>query len=181
MMLDEELARAALLGDGRSSADEDKISEDHIRPIATDADLYSVKIDVAADTNGSYAVPIIDAAIRSRKLYKGSGNPTFFTTEDVLADMLLIKDEIGHYMYNNVGDLATRLRVKEIVTVPVMEDHLGIMVNMADYTFGADKGGAINMFDDFDIDYNQQKYLIETRCSGALVKPYSALVFNAET
>ena len=178
MMLEEELARAFLLGDGRESADEDKISEDHIRPIVTDDDLYSVKVTV---NNSTDAKQVIRSAIRARKNYKGSGNPTFFTTEDMLTEMLLLEDNMGHFMYQSAQALATVLRVKEIVTVPVMEgtDYLGIIVNLNDYNVGADKGGAVSMFDDFDIDYNQQKYLIETRCSGALVKPYSAIVLIA--
>ncbi len=178
MMLNEEIARAILLGDGRLSADPDKIGEDHIRPIATDDPLYSVQVTL----NSTDAADFIRAAIRARKLYKGSGNPTLFTTEDMLTEMLLLEDNIGHFMYSSVQALATVLRVKEIVTVPVMEnnDVKGIIVNLNDYNVGADKGGAVSMFDDFDIDYNQQKYLIETRCSGALVKPYSALVFFTE-
>lgn len=176
LMLDEEIARAILIGDGRDGASDDKISEDHIRPIATDADLYSIKVGLTSND----AKDFIRAAIRSRKLYKGSGNPTLFTTEDMLTEMLLLEDKMGHFMYPSVQALATVLRVKDIVTVPVMENGtvLGIIVNLNDYNVGADKGGAVNMFDDFDIDYNQQKYLIETRCSGALIKPYSALVFN---
>lgn len=179
MMLDEEIARAILVGDGRLSSDDDKISEDHIRPIVSDADLYTIKKDVAAVANEELPKTIIKAAIKSRKDYRGSGTPTFFTTEDMLADMLLLEDGIGHLLYTSEAQLATTLRVKEIVTVPVMSaDIYGIIVNMADYNVGADKGGAINMFDDFDIDYNQQKYLIETRCSGALTKPYSAIVLR---
>jgi len=176
MMLDEEIARAILIGDGRLSDDEDKISEDHVRPIANDADLYAVKIELTSDD----AKEFIRNAIRARKQYKGSGNPTLFTTEDMLTEMLLLEDNMGHFMYTSSQALATVLRVKEIVTVPVMEngDVYGIIVNLNDYNVGADKGGAVNMFDDFDIDYNQQKYLIETRCSGALTKPYSALVFK---
>lgn len=193
IMLEEELARAALIGDGRSNASSDKINENHIRPIAKDADLYAVKVPVAA--GNSLAVSFIEAAIRARKDYKGSGNPVLYTTEDMLTEMLLIKDLNQRYIYTSVDALATTLRVRKIVTVPVMEgveipittisgassttsnqDLYGIIVNLQDYTIGADKGGAINMFDDFDIDYNQEKYLIETRCSGALTKPYSALV-----
>lgn len=181
MMLDEEIARAILIGDGRASADEDKISEDHIRPIVSDEDLYAVKVSLTSND----AKDFIRAAIRSRKQYKGSGNPVLFTTEDMLTEMLLLEDNMGHFMYTSPQALATVLRVREIITVPVMEgsEYLGVIVNLNDYNVGADKGGAVNMFDDFDIDYNQQKYLIETRCSGALVKPYSALVFkvSAET
>ena len=186
MMLNEELARAYLIGDGRLPSDDDKISEDHIRPIANDADLFTIKTAVtypANATDSDKAKAIIKAAVKSRKNYKGSGNPTFFTTEDVLTDMLLIEDGIGHKMYKTEAELATSLRVSKIVTVPVMEGHqvggknlLGIIVNLQDYNVGADKGGAVNMFEDFDIDYNQEKYLIETRCSGALTKPYSAII-----
>lgn len=193
MMLDEEIARAVLIGDGRLSSSDDKINETNIRPIWTDDELYSVKavIEVAAeDTADDKAKKFIKAAIKNRKQYKGSGNPTLFTTEDVITDCILIEDTTGRRIYNTVADLATALRVKEIVTAEPMENctrdvdgkvHtlLGIIVNLADYNVGADKGGAVNMFDDFDIDYNQQKYLIETRCSGALVKPYSALVFES--
>lgn len=200
MMLDEEIARAILVGDGRLSSDDDKIKEDCIRPVWTDADLYTVKalIDTtSATTADQKAKAFIRTAIKARKNYKGSGTPTLFTTEDVLTDCLLIEDTNGRVIYDSVDKLATALRVKEIVTVPVMENltrdvagtgsessknftHTlwGIIVNLADYNVGADKGGAINMFDDFDIDYNQQKYLIETRCSGALIKPYSAITLE---
>ena len=192
MMLDEEIARAILVGDGRLSSSDDKINESNIRPIWTDADLFTVKATVAVDaaaTDDDKAKAFIKTAIKSRKDYKGSGNPTLFTTEDVVTDCLLIEDTVGRRIYNSVADLATTLRVKEIVTVEVMEGltrkvgsntHtlMGIMVNLADYNIGADKGGAVNMFDDFDIDYNQQKYLIETRCSGALIKPYSAIAIE---
>ena len=185
-MLDEEIARAILVGDGRLSSSDDKINESNIRPILTDEDLYTIKanITVAADATGSEkAKAFIDAVIRSRKEYKGSGSPTLFTTEDMVTECLLLEDTIGHKLYKSEAELATTLRVKEIVTVEVMEgvqdknshDVAGIIVNLADYNVGADKGGAVNMFDDFDIDYNQQKYLIETRCSGALIKPYSAI------
>ena len=186
MMLNEELARAILIGDGRLSSDEDKISEDHIRPVANDADLFTIKkaVTVAQNaTDDDWAKAIIRAAVKARKDYKGSGNPTFFTTEDVLTDMLLLEDGIGHKIYKTEAELATALRVTKIVTVPVMEGHqvggkdlIGIIVNLQDYNVGADKGGAVNMFEDFDIDYNQEKYLIETRCSGALIKPYSAII-----
>lgn len=184
--LDEELARAILIGDGRSSVDEDKISEDHIRPILTDASLFTVHITVTAgSTDAETAKNTIDAAVRGRKEYKGSGNTILFTDEDHLADLLLLEDGIGHKLYKSEQELATAMRVKRIVTVPQLEglvydskDILGIIVDLKDYRVGADKGGAVNMFDDFDIDYNQQKYLIETRCSGALSKPYSALVLE---
>ena len=186
LMLDEEIARAILIGDGRLSSSDDKINETNVRPILTDDDLYTVKanITVAANATGSEkAKAFIDAVIRARKEYKGSGNLTLFTTEDMVTECLLLEDSMGHKLYKSEAELATTLRVKEIVTVEVMEgvkdknshDVAGIIVNLADYNVGADKGGAVNMFDDFDIDYNQQKYLIETRCSGALIKPYSAI------
>ena len=186
LMLDEEIARAILIGDGRLPSSDDKINETNVRPILTDEDLYTVKanITVAANATGSEkAKAFIDEVIRSRKEYKGSGNPTLFTTEDMVTECLLLEDGMGHKLYKSEAELATTLRVKEIVTVEVMEgvqdknshDVAGIIVNLADYNVGADKGGAVNMFDDFDIDYNQQKYLIETRCSGALIKPYSAI------
>ena len=186
LMLDEEIARAILVGDGRLSSSDDKINETNVRPILTDEDLYTVKanITVASNATGSEkAKAFIDEVIRSRKDYKGSGNPTLFTTEDMVTECLLLEDSMGHKLYKSEAELATTLRVKEIVTVEVMEgvkdknshDVAGIIVNLADYNVGADKGGAVNMFDDFDIDYNQQKYLIETRCSGALIKPYSAI------
>ena len=186
LLLDEEIARAILIGDGRLSSSDDKINETNIRPILTDEDLYTVKADITVATNATgseKAKAFIDEVIRSRKEYKGSGNPTLFTTEDMVTECLLLEDGIGHKLYKSEAELATTLRVKEIVTVEVMEgvqdknshDVAGIIVNLADYNVGADKGGAVNMFDDFDIDYNQQKYLIETRCSGALIKPYSAI------
>ena len=192
LMLDEEIARAILVGDGRLSSSDDKINESNIRPIWTDEDLYTVKalVSVAAGADeDTKAKGFIRAAIKARKDYKGSGNPTLFTTEDVLTDCLLMEDGMGRIIYESPEKLANVLRVKEIVTVPVMEnltrtvdtkthELMGIIVNLADYDVGADKGGAINMFDDFDIDYNQQKYLIETRCSGALIKPYSAIAIE---
>ena len=189
MMLNEEIARAILIGDGRLSSSDDKINEQNIRPIASDAELYSVRVPVnvsASATTDDKAKAMIRAAVKARKEYKGSGNPTFFTTEDWLTDALLLEDTMGHRLYKNESDVAAAMRVSNIVTVPVMEgakgpnggDLIGIIVNLNDYNVGADKGGAINMFDDFDIDYNQQKYLIETRCSGALTKPYSALVLE---
>jgi hypothetical protein len=191
-MLNEEIARAILIGDGRVAGTDDKISEDNIRPIMTDEDLYTVKgtISVAAtDPEDELPRQFIRKAIRMRKDYKGSGNPTLFTTEDMVANCLLMEDANGRFIYETVDRLAAVLRVKEIVTVPVMEnvtgpqggDLLGIFVNLNDYNVGADKGGAVNMFDDFDIDYNAQKYLIETRCSGALVRPYSAMVIENDT
>lgn len=189
MMLDEEIARAILVGDGRSSSDDDKINEMNIRPISRDDDLYCVKAPVAvaaAATEDEIAKAFIRTVIKSRKEYKGSGSPTLFTTEDVITNCLLLEDKNGRVIYDTVDKLATALRVKEIVPVEVMENAktmvnkvekplMAIMVNLVDYYVGADKGGAINMFDDFDIDYNQQKYLMETRCSGALVKPFSAI------
>ena len=195
MMLDEEIARAILVGDGRLSSSDDKINETNIRPIWTDEDLYTIKATVTTSSSASdedNAKAAIKAIIKSRKNYKGSGNPTLFTTEDFVTDCLLIEDTTGRRIYNSVTDLATTLRVKEIVTVEVMEglkrtvesdthNLIGIIVNLADYNVGADKGGAVSMFDDFDIDYNQQKYLIETRCSGALIKPYSAIAIESVT
>lgn len=193
MMLDEEIARAILIGDGRLPSDDDHINEQNIRPVWTDEDLFTVKCKIDAATSASSddkAKAFIKCAIKSRKNYKGSGNPVLFTTEDVVTDCLLLEDQIGRRLYNSVSDLATALRVSEIITVPVMEgakrqnsegekvELLGLVVNLSDYNVGADKGGAVNMFEDFDIDYNQQKYLIETRCSGALVKPYSALAIE---
>lgn len=191
-MLDEEIARAILVGDGRLSSSDDKINEQNIRPIWTDEDLYTVKAMMESDMKASRedaAKDFIKTVIRSRKQYKGSGNPTLYTTEDVITECLLIEDTTGRRIYNSVNDLATTMRVKEIVTVEVMEGLTrttskgdvqlqGIIVNLSDYNVGADKGGSINMFDDFDIDYNQQKYLIETRCSGALTKPFSAIAIE---
>ena len=193
MMLDEEIARAVLVGDGRLTSDDDHISEEHIRPIWKDAELYTINSVIeleGTETEDDIAKSFIRTAIKARKDYKGSGNPILFTTEDFLTDMLLLEDKIGHPLYDSVEKLATKLRVSQIVTVEVMEDltrevgdktHtlMGIIVNPADYNIGADRGGAVNMFDDFDIDYNQQKYLIETRCSGALIKPYSAIAIES--
>ena len=189
MMLNEELARAYLIGDGRLASSDDKINEQNIRPIVSDAELYSVKKKVtigASATDNDKATAFIKAVVKARKDYKGSGNPTLFTTEDMITNCLLLTDTTGRDLYTDEAQLAKKLRVKELVPVPPMENAkgaeggalLGIMVNMADYNVGADKGGEVNLFDDFDIDYNQQKYLIETRCSGALVKPYSAIVFE---
>ena len=185
-MLDEELARAYLIGDGRLASSDDKINEQNIRPIMKDDELFTIQAEVEVASTASaddVAKAFIRKAIKARKDYKGSGNPTLFTTEDLLTDMLLLEDQIGHALYADEAALARKLRVREIVTVPVMEgvqgknggELLGLIVNMNDYNVGADKGGAINMFDDFDIDYNQQKYLIETRCSGALIRPFSAI------
>lgn len=194
--LNEELARAFLIGDGRSSAADDKIQETHIRPIWTDDDLFTVKREVTVGTTeGETASNLIDDTIRARKEYKGSGNPTLFTSEDVLAEMLLLKDKNGVRLYKSVDELATAMRVAKIVTIPQFENLTrevsaggkkdtftlkAIMVNLADYTVGADKGGAVSMFEDFDIDYNQEKYLIETRCSAALTVPKSAIVFETK-
>lgn len=190
MMLDEEIARAILVGDGRLASSDDKINESNIRPIWKDEDLYNIKSTIevdAAATADQKAKAFIRACIKSRKNYKGSGDPTLYTTEDVVTDCLLLEDMNGRVIYDTMEKLRTALRVKEIVTIPVMEgltrtndegetlNLMGIIVNLTDYNVGADKGGAINMFDDFDIDYNQQKYLIETRCSGALIKPFSAI------
>ena len=191
-MLEEEIARAILVGDGRNPSSDDKINEQCIRPIWTDDDIYTVKrsVPVTSSTKeDEKAKAFIKACIRSRKDYKGSGNPVMYMDEDVLTECLLIEDTNGRIIYDSVDKLATALRVKKIVTVPVMENLTrtvgsnthklaGIYVNLADYNVGADKGGAVNMFDDFDIDYNSQKYLIETRCSGALTKPYSAVAIE---
>ena len=196
MMLDEEIARAILVGDGRSASSDDKINEMNIRPIWKDEDLFTIKSTIevdAAATADQRAKAFIRACIKSRKNYKGSGTPTLFTTDDVLTDCLLLEDANGRVIYDTEEKLRTALRVSDIVTVPVMEglkrnddesnslDLMGIIVNLADYNVGADKGGAVNMFDDFDIDYNQQKYLIETRCSGALIKPFSAIALEMKT
>lgn len=186
MMLNEELARAYLIGDGRLASDDDHINSDNIRPIMNDADLFVIRWSVSG-SDDTRAKNFIKASIKSRKNYRGSGNPVLFTTEDMLTDMLLLEDQIGHKLYKTEQELATALRVSRIITVPVMENVtdkdsktlLGIIVNLNDYNVGADKGGSINFFEDFDIDYNQQKYLIETRCSGALIKPFSAIVLRA--
>lgn len=190
MMLDEEIARAILVSDGREADSEDKINEENIRPIWKEDDMYAHHIELANDFKPT---DFIESIIRSRKLYKGSGSPTLFITTDTLVDMLLLKDEMGRYLYNTEAELISKLRVSRIVEVPVMENQkrtvgsgatayetqlLAIYVNLKDYTVGADKGGQISMFDDFDIDYNQYKYLIETRMSGCLIHPKSALVFE---
>ena len=199
-MLDEEKARAILIGDGRAADAEDHISPDHIRPIATDSYLYTVKVPVnvaTGYTGATLAKEFIDGVIRSRKLYKGTGKPSLYTTEDMLTECLLLEDGIGHKLYKSTQELATTLRVEEIVTAEPMENHritfttendetvankllLGVIVNLEDYRVGADNGGETNTFEDFDIDFNQYKYLIETRCSGALVKPFSALTYYVE-
>lgn len=192
MMLEEEIARAQLVGDGRLSASDDKIKEDKIRPIATDNSVYTLEVQIPVNATVSQ---MIDQIILGRKKYKGTGTPTFFTTPDINGDMLLLKDTTGRRLYNTESDLAAGIRAKEIVEVPVMENKVieitpatteakglqkrlvGISVNMNDYSLGADKGGSIAMFDDFDIDFNQYKYLIETRCSGALTMPHSAIAY----
>lgn len=192
MMLDEELARAFLIGDGRLASSDDKIDENCIRPIAKDEDLFTVHVDVtvaSSATDDDKAKGFIRTVIKTRKLYKGSGNPVLFTTEDMLTDMLLLTDEMGRDLYADEAALARKLRARKIVTVPVMEGVngkngnplVGVMLNLNDYNVGADRGGSVNMFDDFDIDYNAQKYLIETRCSGALTVPYSAMAFEMKT
>ena len=179
LKLDEELARAFLVGDGRLADDESKISELHIRPIINDSDLYTIKKTVTPASGESEAHALINTIIRSRSEYRGSGNPIMFTTEATLADMLLLEDTTGRRIYKDVTELATALRVSRIVTFPYMpSDILAFYVNLNDYNVGADKGGSVNMFEDFDIDYNQQKYLIETRCSGAMIKPFSAVVLK---
>lgn len=178
MMLNEEIARVILIGDGRDILDDAKVNEDNIRPIAFDQHLYAHKVDVAANVRGAN---LIETMIRNRKHYKGTGRPKLYTTDEILIDLLLVKDRIGRRLYNTEQELASALLVKEIVTVEVMETQphiLGIFANLNDYVLGADKGGEISMFDDFDIDFNQYKYLMETRISGALIKPKSALVFK---
>lgn len=189
MMLNEEIARAVLVGDGRSNSSNDKINEQNVRPIWTDDDVYTIKAAVPVSktaTDDEKAKGFIKACIKSRKNYKGSGNPVMYISEDMLTNCLLLEDTNGRVIYDSIDKLATALRVRKIVPVPVMENltrvvaentHTlaGIYVNLTDYNIGADKGGAVNMFDDFDIDYNQMKYLIETRCSGALIKPFSAV------
>lgn len=191
MMLDEEIARAILIGDGRASSSEDKIREDKIRSILNDDEFYSIKYDInvaAGASEDDKGKAFIRAAVKSRKNYKGSGNPILFTTEDELTNMLLLEDGIGRRLYDTEEKLRTALRVSDIVTVEVMEGVeqnnqpvAGIIVNLKDYNVGADKGGQVAFFDDFDIDYNQQKYLIETRMSGALIKPFSAIVLRYKT
>ena len=188
MMLNEEIARAILVGDGRLSSSDDKINELNIRPVWTDDDLFTIKVKMeakAASAANEKAKAFIKTVVKSRKEYRGSGDPTLFTTEDVLTDLLLLEDANGRFIYDTMDKLRSVLRVKNIVTVPVMEGLsnddgalMGLILNLNDYNVGADKGGAVNMFDDFDIDYNQQKYLIETRCSGALIKPYSAIAVS---
>lgn len=194
VMLDEEIARAVLIGDGRLASDDDYINENNIRPIWKDDPLFTINATLkfaANATDDDKAKSVIKAAVKSRKEYRGSGNPTFFTTEDMLTNMLLLEDGIGHRLYKSETEVAQAMRVSKIVTVPVFENQtrevdgktktlIGLIVNLRDYTIGADKGGSVNMFDDFDIDVNQQKYLIETRCSGALTVPYSAIALESE-
>lgn len=192
MMLNEELARAYLIGDGRPASSDDHINDQNIRPVAFDDDLFTIHADIevaSSATDDDKAKALIRGVIKNRKLYRGSGNPVMYTTEDALTDMLLLEDTLGHALYADEAALARKMRVRKIVTVPVMEGVTGkngnplvaVVVNMGDYNVGADRGGAVNMFDDFDIDYNQQKYLIETRCSGALTVPYSAMAFEMKT
>lgn len=191
MKLDEELARCILFGDGRLQEDEYKIDDDCIRPVLTDADLYSIKVAIDTSKEGYNKYDeFISAMIRNRKLYKGSGNPTLYMSEDTLSELLLMKDVNGRRLYRSVEELAKEMRVSKIVSITEMSElvrdaaddkiHnvLGIMVNLADYSVGTNRGGQVSMFDDFDIDYNQMKYLIETRCSGALTVPYSAMVIE---
>lgn len=194
MMLNEELARALLIGDGRLSSSDDKIPEQNIRPIWTDDELYTIHATVNTEANATSdqkSKAFIRTAVKARKDYRGSGSPILLTTEDTLTDILLMEDANGRIIYDTVEKVKNILRVSDIVTVPVMEgatrttsdgekrNLLGLIVNLKDYNIGADKGGAVSMFDDFDIDYNAQKYLIETRCSGALIKPYSAIAIES--
>ena len=186
MMLNEEIARAILIGDGRLNSDDDKIKEDHVRPIITDDALYNITATVEGGTPEQIAKNLIKASIRARKDYKGSGSPILFTGESMLTELMLLEDGLGHPLYADEAALARRMRVNRIVTCPLMDTATvdgkalyGVIVNLTDYNIGADKGGEINMFDDFDIDFNQQKYLIETRISGALTRPYSAITLVA--
>lgn len=181
LMLDEEIARAILFGDGRSALSEDKISEKNIIPIINDADLYTIKKKVVPGDKETLGHAIITAAVKAQDDYEGSGNTTFYTAASTITDMLLLEDTDGRRMYKDMNELALAMNVNRIVKVPasiIPSGVYGVIVDLSDYNVGADKGGAINMFDDFDIDYNQMKYLIETRCSGALVKPYSAIVLK---
>lgn len=194
MMLDEELSRAVLVGDGRLTTSKDKIKEDHIRPIYQDVDLYTIHWDVTVPSSitdeNDKSNYLVDQALRSRKDYKGSGSPTFYASVDVINDMLLARDKVGRRMYNTMDELASALRVSRIVEVPVFEgvtrtdddknkyELVGIIVNLADYSLGTNRGGEINFFDDFDIDFNKEKYLMETRVSGALTHPYSAIALE---
>lgn len=181
LMLDEELARAILIGDGRAVDDEDKIIETNIRPIATDDDLFTVVVNVNLDDASSSYLEIIESVILARQHYRGTGTPNFYTTETVIAKMLLLKDTLGRRLYSSLAEIAADMRVGSIIPVEVLEGHadvVGVIVNMSDYSIGADKGGQVSLFDDFDIDYNQYKYLIETRVSGALTKLKSAMVIK---
>lgn len=196
MMLDEELSRAVLVGDGRLSTSEEKIKEDNIRPIYQDSDTYTIHWDVTTPSTmtdpNDISNYIVDQALRSRKNYKGSGNLTFYASVDVINDMLLARDKVGRRMYATEAELASALRVNRIVEVPVFEgvirtdsdskkhELVGIMVNLNDYSLGTDRGGEVNFFDDFDIDYNKEKYLIETRVSGALTHPYGAIALEKD-
>lgn len=180
LMLDEELARAILIGDGREVDDDDKVDEDHIRPVAHDDEFYAHVVELASDTEAN---DIVEAVLYSRRHYRGTGNPTFYTTDAILTDLILQKDKVGRRLFETEQALAAALRVRNIVTVDVMDgdsDVVGILVNLADYTVGADAGGRIGLYDDFDIDYNQYKYLIETRVSGALTVPKSAIVIKKD-
>lgn len=181
MMLDEEIARAIVFGDGRSALSEDKISDKNIIPIYNDADLYTIKKTVTKGANEALAHAIITEAVKAQDEYEGSGNTTFFTSASTITDMLLLEDTQGHRMYKDMNELALAMNVNKIVRCPasiIPENVIGVIVDLSDYNVGADKGGSINMFEDFDIDYNQMKYLIETRCSGALVKPFSAITLK---
>ena len=181
MMLDEEIARAILFGDGRAASSEDKIRETNIIPLTKDASLYTIEVTVTPQTGETLGHAMINAAVKAQDTYEGSGNLTAFIANDKISDMLLLEDQMGHRMYKDMNDLALAMSVSKIVKVPASIIPSGILaaiVDLNDYNVGADKGGAINMFDDFDIDYNQQKYLIETRCSGALTKPFSAIVLK---
>lgn len=196
MMLDEELSRAVLVGDGRLVTSNDKIKEDNIRPIYQDSDVYTIHWDVTAPSTmtdpNDVSNYLVDQALRARKNYMGSGNPVFYASVDVINDMLLARDKVGRRMYSTEAELASALRVSRIVEVPVFEgvtrvdededkhELVGLIVNLADYSLGTDRGGEVNFFDDFDIDYNKEKYLIETRCSGALTKPYGAIALEKD-
>lgn len=181
VMLDEEIARAALIGDGRDIAHTDKISETHIRPVAKDHELFTSVVNVDLEAEGANIQTLIDAIVMNRSLYKGSGQPTLYTSESIISRISLIKDGLGRRLYKSLDEFASEIRVKEVVPVEAMDDEpdiIAILVNMADYNFGTDRGGEVNMFDDFDIDYNNYKYLIETRLSGALVRLKSAIVYK---
>ncbi len=190
LMLDEEVVRAILVGDGREASDNDKIKEEHIRPIYQDSDVYTIRyeVDMSSTDPNERSNQLVDSAIRARENYMGSGNPTMFASVGVINDMLLARDKVGRRMYATMAELASALRVAEIVEVPVLEgvkynnkELLALIVNLSDYTLGADKGGEVNFFDDFNIDFNKYEYLIETRCSGALTKPYSAIALEKTT